>query len=464
VAFDDTLSAEIEPGGDTPLTPFLFVALESTRPLAGSARYALANIDEVSIGRGDAQAERTVADGRQRLLLRFPDSRLSGEHAVLRRHHERFELTDLGSKNGSFVNGAPQRSVLLSDSDLIQVGSTFLTFRRLQAAPAYVTDLRSDQQTTRPNGLATVMPQLSEHFDRVAQVAAADLPLMIIGETGTGKELMARAAHTLSKRKGPFVPVNCGALASSLLESELFGHKRGAFSGANEDRPGLLRASDGGTLFLDEVAELSLAAQTALLRALQEHEVLPVGAVRAVPVELRVVCATHRDLAEAVESGRFRADLLARLGGFVLRLPPLRERREDLGLIVSTLFQQLAAKRCDQLRFAAGAARQLLTDAWPMNVRALEKCLAAALLVSEGTIETAHLALSSLITDPSERAKHQPDRAVALRTPLSDDDLERRDQLARLLQEHEGNISAIAREMGKERVQVRRWLRRYGLK
>jgi DNA-binding NtrC family response regulator len=441
VAFDDTLSAEVEPEGEAPLTPFLFVALESIRPLAGSARYALANVDEVSIGRGDAQAERTIVGGRQHLSLRFPDSRLSGEHAVLRRRNERFELSDLGSKNGSFVNGAPQRSALLSDTDLVQVGSTFLTFRRLQTAPAYVTDFRSDEQTTLPTGLATVMPQLSEHFDRFAQVAAADLPLMIVGETGTGKELMARAAHTLSNRKGPFVPVNCGALAPSLLESELFGHKRGAFSGANEDRPGLLRASDGGTLFLDEVAELSAAAQTALLRALQEHE----------------------DMAEAVEAGRFRADLLARLGGFVLRLPPLRERREDLGLLVSTLFRRLAAERCDQLRFAAAAARQLLTDSWSMNVRALEKCLAAALLVSEGTIETAHLALSSIIGDPAQRAQRQPDRAVALRTPLSGDDLERRDQLARLLQEHKGNISAIAREMGKERVQVRRWLRRYGL-
>jgi transcriptional regulator with GAF, ATPase, and Fis domain len=461
VAFDDTLSAEVEPAGDIPFTSFLFVALESTRPLAGSARYALANVDEVSIGRGDARADHKIVDGKRRLELRFPDSRLSGEHASVRRDDERFELTDLGSKNGSLVNGTTQRCVQLCDSDLIQLGNTFFTFRRLRARPAYVTDLRSDGQGDAPDGLLTVMPQLSEQFDRFALVAAADLPIMIIGETGTGKELMAKAAHTLSQRKGPFVPVNCGALAPSLLESELFGHKRGAFSGANEDRPGLVRASDGGTLFLDEVAELPAAAQTALLRALQEREVRPVGGVRAVPVDLRIVCATHRNLTESVDAGRFRADLLARLGGFVLRLPTLRERREDLGLLVSTLLRRFALERCDQLRLSAAAARQLLTDPWPMNIRALEKCIAAALLSCEGTIETAHLALSSLMTHSPQPASSKP--APAVPQQLSDDDAERRGQLVRLLEQHKGNISAVAREMGKDRVQVRRWLRRYGL-
>ena len=222
-----------------------------------------------------------------------------------------------------------------------------------------------------------------------------------------------------------------------------------------------MRASDGGTLFLDEVVELSPAGQTALLRALQEREVRAVGDVRAVSIDLRVVCASHRGLEEAVEAGRFRADLFARLCGFVMRLPPLRERREELGLLLATLLRRLAPERADRIRFAAAATRRLLVDPWSMNIRALEKCVAAALLVTEETVELAHLGLSSLLSTPPADAKR--DTPAATRAPrlLDDEDQQRREQLARLLEQHNGNISAIARELGKERGQIRRWLRRY---
>ena len=369
------------------------------------------------IGRGDARSERS-ATGLVRLRLCFPDSRLSSEHATIVRRGGHFELTDLDSKNGSHVNGAPQRGAVLRDGDLIQVGGTFLSFRMLRVKEPSSPDRRDDGRDPRAVGLATVMPGLGEQVDRLAQVAASRLPLIIVGETGTGKELVARATHTLSGRKGAFVPVNCGALPASLLESELFGYRRGAFSGANEDRPGLLRASDGGTLFLDEIVELSPAGQTALLRALQEREVRAVGDVRAVSIDLRVVCASQRGLEEAVEAGRFRADLFARLCGFVMRLPPLRQRREDLGLLLATLLRRLAPERADRIRIAAAATRRLLADPWPMNIRALEKCLAAALLVTEDTVELAHLGLSSLLSAPmadSKREAPSPPREPAAR-------------------------------------------------
>jgi DNA-binding NtrC family response regulator len=461
VAFDDTLSAEVEPAEDTPLVPFLFVAFESTRPLVGSARYVLAQTDEVTIGRGAATEDRERDGAKQRLTLRFPDPRLSSEHARICRHGTQLELTDLDSKNGSVVNGRSLKSAMLHDGDLIQLGGTFFTFRYLHASIAYATDCRSDGSGDLPNGLSTVMPDVGERFDRLAQVSASRLPIMLVGESGTGKELMARAAHALSKRKGAFVAVNCGALPQSLIESELFGYKRGAFSGATEDRPGLLRASNEGTLFLDEIVELSATGQTALLRALQEREVRPIGEVRSLPVDLRVVSATHRDLDEAVEAGRFRQDLFARLAGFRLRLPPLRERREDLGTITATLLRRLAPDRADRLQFLAAAARRLLCDPWTLNVRALEKTLAAALLVCDGTIEPAHLALSNLMTSAGSAPKRQT--AAEAERPLSQADVERREQLARLLEAHGGNISAVAREMGKERGQIRRWIRRYKL-
>ena len=459
---DDTLTAELEPEGSAQRLPFLFVAFESMRPLAGSARHALAGVEATAIGRGNPLVERTPGTA-GRLRLQFPDARLSSEHAVISRQGGSFVLTDLDSKNGSHVNGTPQRTVVLRDGDLLQLGSTFFTFRLLPARASDELDLRDDGRTRPAAGLGTVLPALGEQFARFAQVCASPLPILIVGETGTGKELMARAAHQLSARKGAFVAINCGALPTSLLEAELFGHKRGSFSGAAEDRPGLLRASDGGTLFLDEIVELSPAGQTALLRALQEREVRPVGDVRSVPVDLRVVCASHRRLDESVEAGRFRANLLARLSGFRLQLPPLRDRREDLGLLAATLLPRLVGERAERLRFAATATRRLLADGWPMNVRALEKCLAAALLVADELIEPTHLALSNILGAPASAAAADSGPATPNSRPLSEEDVQRRDELKRLLDVHGGNISAVARELGKERGQIRRWLRRFNL-
>src|SRR5439155_8887584 len=183
------------------------------------------------------------------------------------------------------------------------------------------------------SGLATVLPWLAREFERLQLVADSSVPVLLRGESGTGKEVLAAAIHKLSGRPGAFQAVNCGAIPPNLVESELFGHRRGAFSGAVTDHPGMVRGADRGTLLLDEVGDLTLAAQAALLRVLERHEVLPVGGNKAVRVDLRVVAATNRNLDELVAEGRFRADLLARLSGYVCVLPELRDRQEDFSLL-----------------------------------------------------------------------------------------------------------------------------------
>jgi transcriptional regulator with GAF, ATPase, and Fis domain len=287
-------------------------------------------------------------------------------------------------------------------------------------------------------------------------MAPSDVTVLLHGETGTGKELVARALHALSGRDGPFVPVNCGALPDTLVESELFGYRRGAFSGALEDRPGLVRSAARGTLFLDEIGDLPLAPQASLLRVLQEHEVRPVGSTATVAVDARFVCATHRDLAAMVSEGSFRADLLARLSGFVVELPPLRQRREDLGVIVATLLARLAPSRRG-IRFTAAAATAILGHGWTGNVRELEQSLARALALAGDSdrIDLEHLDLRA--GPQRAEARHRP-------VPLSGADEKLREELLRSLEATGGNVSEVARQLGKDRKQIRRWIERFGIR
>jgi transcriptional regulator of acetoin/glycerol metabolism len=449
--WDDTLSldARLARRPSRPC-PQLFLVLQCGQPLALPSRHALLDVDEVVIGRGSSSVER---EGR-RLVIQVPDRFMSSTHARLRRSGDDFFIEDAQTKNGSFVNGQMHHRLALEDGDLVQLGTTFFSFRFTNLAPG---DFFVRPPPGAPAGITTVIPELAESFAQLAQVAASAVPVTILGETGTGKELLARAVHQLSGRPGPLVAVNCGALPGTLLESELFGYKRGAFSGAVEDRPGLVRASDRGTLFLDEIGDLPLAAQPALLRVLQEREVTPVGATRPTPVDLRVVSATHRDLAALESSGGFRADLIGRLAGHAFRLPPLRERREDLGLVIATVLRRLAGDRADEVTLSAAVGYFLLTHAWPLNVRELEQCLAGALAVSGGAIESHHLAAGLPLAGREQKPPPAPTR------PLSSDDEQHRAQLSALLERHGGNISAVARELGKQRIQIRRWIKRYGL-
>jgi transcriptional regulator with AAA-type ATPase domain len=427
----------------------LVLLLECDRPLAGSARHRLIAVDEIVIGRGTSrQTERGVS----RLTLRAPDGRMSTQHAVIRREGLAYVITDERSKNGLIINGRRVDRHLLRDRDVIECGRTFFMFRMAQPClPDAPLDLDSAQLDGAQLGLATFHEPLAIQLRALSDVARAQLPVLILGASGTGKELVARAVHALSQRRGPFIGVNCGALPENLVEAELFGARRGAFTGAHDDKPGLVRASDSGTLFLDEIGDLPLRAQPSLLRVLQEREVLSVGSTRALPVDLRVVAATHRDLDEMASHDRFRSDLLARLSGFIVRLPSLRERLEDLGLLIAALLGRHAAPGAT---LSSDAMRLLLRHGWALNVRELEHCLRGALAISPTRIDVEQLPRA--IREPSTV---EPSPAPARRRLLTPEQITRREELCALLAQHGRNISAVARQLGKDRVQIRRWIK-----
>jgi DNA-binding NtrC family response regulator len=248
-------------------------------------------------------------------------------------------------------------------------------------------------------------------------------------------------------------------MPESLVEAELFGSRRGAFTGAKDNRPGLIRSSNGGTLFLDEVGDLALQSQAALLRVLQEREVMAVGATRAEAVDLRVMAATHRDLEALACEARFRNDLLARLSGFIIRLPALRERMEDFGLLTAGL---LAQHGTAETTISPEAMRLLLRYDWPLNIRELEHGLRAALALSPARIEPVGLPGSLREGDLNPRRFVSPEQAETIQT-WTPEQLARRQQLCTLLSAHRGNISAVARELDKERIQIRRWIKQLAI-
>jgi DNA-binding NtrC family response regulator len=367
----------------------------------------------------------------------------------LTRALSRWVVEDDGSKNGTFVNGAPVRRAVLKDGDAIEAGHTFFLYRHDVPVDGADGKDRSSADS-EALGLATLSPMLAGQFTALAQVARSEVSVLIQGETGTGKEVVARAVHSLSRRSGPFVAINCGAIPEALVESELFGFQKGAFSGATQDRTGLIRSAEGGTLFLDEIGDLPLTSQAKFLRVLQEKQVTPVGSTRPIQVDVRICAATHRAL-DRLLGQSFREDLFARLGGLKLDLLPLRERREDLGLLLASLISRIAPGSLERVSLRRRAARALFSYRWPLNIRELEKCLETALVLARGEpIDLTHL--PKPLRAPSPRGRSE-----------SPDPIAKRETLLALLGEHRGNLSAIARELGKDRVQIRRWLKHHRL-
>ncbi len=298
-------------------------------------------------------------------------------------------------------------------------------------------------------GNSEAMRAVTEQIERMAQ---SEAPILVQGETGTGKELAARAIHAASARADrPLVSVNCASIAEQLIESELFGHVKGAFTGAQQNRRGLIAEADGGTLFLDEVGELSLEAQAKLLRVIEEGEIRRVGADRVQHVDIRLISATHRDLAEMVEKKRFREDLYYRLNVMQIRMPPLRERREDI-LELAELFLDEAAGRLPRdrrFRFSEKARRKLLDYAWPGNVRELENVIErAVILARREVIDADDLGLEPVA---KKRLRGIPDN-------LSLDDY-----FVAFVKAHEGRLSEteLAKRLGISRKNL--WERRQRL-
>jgi two-component system nitrogen regulation response regulator GlnG len=340
------------------------------------------------------------------------------------------------------------------------------------------------------DGMVGRTPVMQEVFKRIALVAPSDACVMLAGESGTGKELVARAIHRYSRRSGgPFVAVNVAALNPTLAESELFGHVRGAFTGADQPRQGLLVEANGGTLFLDEVADIPLPVQVKLLRALEHGEVMPVGSGRTVPASFRLITATHQDLPAKVRRGEFRHDLYYRLATFQIDLPPLAGRREDIPLLVDHFVQQFAPGATSATRISQAALEALLTQPWHGNVRELRNAVEHGLILArEGPILPEHLpaALPPLAAD--HRATASASSAAPATSPV--DDLRARltawaqerlrgsdpgnlyDEFLSLveppfleaaLKRHHGQCAAAARVLGIHRTTLKKKLDDYGI-
>jgi len=438
-----TLSREVVPAA-IGAAPHLFLALVCDRPEVPSVRLSLRAIDCVSIGRGDLQRGHAPLSrsSQGQLALTVPDDRMSTAHATLRRVMGTWLVEDSGSRNGTLINGRRVQREPLSDGDVIELGHSFFIFRTSLLPPAGAPAiLYSSEVRPAATGFETLLPSVALGFLRAEAVARSNISLVIRGETGTGKEVLASAIHALSGRQGPFVPVNCGALSPSLVQSELLGHCKGAFAGAIDDRPGFVRSAQGGTLFLDVVEDLPPAAQQLLLRVLQEAEVLPVGAAQPIKVDVRVLAATQRNLDALAEEQHFRSDLLARLSGVTLELPPLRERREDLGLLIRALLRRRLGDAAERITFTCEAARALFLHRWPLNVRELDNALQAAVVFAGSEpIGLRHLP-AAMNRSPSAPAQPQvpaatpppgPGGTLAVRLQHFFDELSRR-HVARVL-------------------------------
>lgn len=313
-------------------------------------------------------------------------------------------------------------------------------------------------------GLIGRSPPMIDLYKEIARVAPTKTTVLVVGESGTGKELVARAIHQHSSRSlGPFVPVNCGALTETLLEAELFGHMRGAFTGAASDRKGLWEEANGGTLFLDEIGETSPAMQVKLLRALQEGEIRRVGASKTARVDTRVVAATNRDLEKEVRNGNFREDLFYRLSVVILRVPALRERRTDIPLLADR-FLHLASERAGRglFRFNEETVRTLVAYDWPGNVRELESAVEHAALRARGN-EVTPDDLPAKLQSPEMKAAAQSTLTALYGDLPSLAELERR-YLIYVLDRLGGNRSRAAEFMGIDRRTLYRMAERYGIK
>jgi DNA-binding NtrC family response regulator len=313
------------------------------------------------------------------------------------------------------------------------------------------------RQEAGPPELIGRTAEMLEVYKLIARAADSVVPVLIMGESGTGKELVARAVHANGRRAShAFVAINCGAIPEALLESELFGHARGAFTGAVADVKGLFEQASGGTIFLDEIGEMPAALQVKLLRALEESEVRPVGAARPVRVDVRVIAATNMDLERAVAEQRFRQDLFYRLSVIVIRVPPLRERRADIPLLVERFLQNATGRAGRRVELAPAALEALVTHEWPGNVRELENTIERLVLFSRGSrIEPTDL--------PPPLGRGQTDLTQQLFQDLpSLDELERR-YLAHVLETVGGNRTRAAGIMGIDRRTLYRMAERFGL-
>jgi two-component system, NtrC family, response regulator GlrR len=383
------------------------------------------------------------------------DRRVSRRHCRISRGVRGVLVEDLSSKNGTTVGGVEVERAWAGANVPVMVGDTRIVVRPLEGT--VLVPLSVETRFGDAIGASLAMRAL---FSRLERAAGAELTVLLLGESGTGKELLAHGIHTTSPRKdGPFVPFDCGAVPAALLEATLFGHVRGAFTGASADKKGVLHDANGGTLFLDEIGELTLDLQPKLLRALESREYRPVGAAGYVPFDARVVAATNRPLRQAVADGLFREDLYYRLAVIEARVPPLRERREDIELLVQRFLESQSPPRSIR-DLSSGALAMLEAHDWPGNVRELKNAVSRLLLFPEAGIRS----LGELADgDSSPRASlpiHLPLREAREEVVAT---FERAYVVAKLA-ESGGNVSRAAEAMGVSRQFAHQLMARYDIR
>ena len=441
---------------------------------------------EVSEADSAARAFELLGHGRWELV--FCDVKLSDSHeaegyAVLRRFVEEQPdaqivlMTGHGSAAGALdaVSSGAYDYLMkpFEVDDVLRIAQDVRRAAEKRERPGTTGELPPAPVYTSDIDLVGVSAGFVEVMKMVGRVAATSLPVLITGESGTGKEVVARAIHSRSPRAaGSFVAVNCGAIPSELIESELFGHVRGSFTGADRDRRGLLQEADGGTILLDEITETTPAFQVKLLRALQEGEIRRVGSNHTIRVDVRVIAATNRDVELEVREGRFRQDLFYRLNAVTLHLPPLRERREDV-MPLARHFAERAAPAGAPISFSRDAVRALISYDWPGNIRELENAVIRAValcdrlvrpedlpervrLAGEHDPAAAHDAAESAPHAPPDEAGREDERLISL------SELEGR-HIARVLRHTGGNKQAAARLLGIDRTTLQRMIKRHGL-
>ncbi|HMF43807.1 MAG TPA: sigma 54-interacting transcriptional regulator [Polyangia bacterium] len=433
----------------------------ATRALAGPRTLALPKV-RLKVLKGPDKGTAVTLEQDEILIggadgahLRLTDPTVSRNHCAIRMTTKGPLLRDLGSTNGSRIDGVDVREAFVPRGATLDLGHTQVRFETLDESVEV--PLADSERFGRLWGRSTAMRRL---FALAGRVAASDVTVLIEGETGTGKDALCEAIHQASTRTaGPLIVVDCGAVPPNLFESELFGHERGSFTGADRARAGAFEEADGGTLFLDEIGELPLPLQPKLLRVLEARTVTRIGSAQARKINVRVIAATNRDLREEVNRGTFRQDLYFRLEVVRLRVPPLRERPDDIPVLVEH-FRSLAKPGDAAPPFSEETMRSFVAHPWPGNVRELRNAVERLAVLNDVPFAT---------PSAPESAGGEGVPPIDVRIPFKDaknaltDSFERR-YVTAMLESTGGNISEAARRAGIDRVYLLRLMGRYGLR
>ncbi len=457
------------PGEATYLDPFEEAHITATHTLVVENRTTLkVRKCRLTVSAGPDQTKELISDKeRIRIGAHSSNDLVLAEDRTASRHHFEIQYTergyllvDLNSTNGTFLDGRRIERAYLSPGSQMRAGSSTLTFSPID-----------EEVTVEPDrdgllgGMVGQSVKMRQIFGLIKKIAPMDVSVVIQGETGTGKELVARAIHENSTRKkGPMVVLDCGAIPPNLIESELFGHEKGAFTGAVSSRPGAFERANGGTIFLDELGELRLDLQPKLLRVLENREVRRVGGNEVLEVDVRLIAATNRDLVKEIQAGNFREDLYFRLSVIGIQLPPLRQRRDDIPHILrKELADPEIVSKHGRKHFSPAALSVLMAYPWPGNIRELMNVLSHVLTFTDGEeIDVSHL--------PARVQGQQKEQPLPFNEHLSFKDAKEqllenfeREYITQVLRRCDGNISRAARESGLHRKSIARLVKKYTL-